>query len=130
MEERERPAAKIALNQSRPDELMLEEHADQAASGEGKMEDRRRPAGAAAPISTNMSKPDEMMLYNDTFENEAKERDFFAARQPRSLASQQVRECMEEETDRYGDITLGADYEGTMKVKWNTLSVLDRKLAL
>ena len=111
MEDSERPAAKIALNQSRPDELMLEEH---AFEDKGKMEQRGRPA--AAPISTNMSKPDEMMLYNDTIENEAKERDSFAARQPRSLTSQQVRECMEEETDQYGEIIFGADYEGTMKV--------------
>ena len=71
---------------------MLEEHADQAASSEGKMEDRRSPA--AAQISTNVSKPDEMMLYNDTFDNEAKERDGFAARQPRSLSSKPDEECI------------------------------------
>ena len=58
------------------------------------MEDRWRPV--AAPISTNMSKPDEMMLYNDTIENEAKERDGFAARQPRSLSSKPDEECIEE----------------------------------
>ena len=52
-------------------------------------EDRERPA-------TNTSKPDEMMLYNDTFENEAKERDGFAAIQPRSLSSKPDEECIEE----------------------------------
>ena len=57
------------------------------------MEDRERPA---APTSMNTSKPDEMMLCDDSFENEAKERDGFAARQPRSLSSKPDEECIEE----------------------------------
>ena len=77
MEDRERPAAKIALNESRPDGLMLEEHA---------------------------------------FESEAKERGDLATRESRSLTSQPVRECMEEETDQYGETFLGNSYNGTMSV--------------
>ena len=52
-------------------------------------EDRERPAA-------NTSKPDEMMLCDDSFENEAKERDGFAARQPRLLSSKTDEECIEE----------------------------------
>ena len=66
---------------------------DQAVSCDGKIEDRERPA---APISMNTSKPDEMMLCDDSFENEAKERDGFAARQPRLLSSKTDEECIEE----------------------------------
>ena len=64
---------------------------DQAVSCDGKIEERERPA---APISMNTSKPDEMMLCDDSFENEAKERDGFAARQPWSLSSNRMRSVL------------------------------------
>ena len=86
---------------------------DQAASSNGMMEEGGRPV---AKIALNQSRPDELMLEEHAFESEAKERDDLATRESRSLTSQSVRECMEEETDLFGETTFGKFYNGTVSV--------------